>query len=51
MEGKVVLVIDLPPEFEGLLPELVRLNGVEALAVLHLIVSILQARGPEDDRQ
>lgn len=51
MEGKIVLVIDLPPEFEGLLPEFVRLNDVEVLAVLYLIVSILQARGPEGDRQ
>ena len=51
MEGKVVLVIDLPPEFEGLLPELVRLDDVEALAALHLILSILQARDLEDDQQ
>ena len=51
MEGKVVLVIDPPPEFEGLLPEFVQLDDVEALAVLHLIVSILQARGLEDDQQ
>ncbi|MCY4580317.1 MAG: hypothetical protein OXD31_14895 [Chloroflexi bacterium] len=51
MEGKVVLVIDVPPEFEGLLPEFVRLDDVEALAVLHLILSILQARGLEGDQQ
>lgn len=51
LEGKVVLVIDVPPEFEGLLPEFVRLDDVEALAVLHLILSILQARGLEGDQQ
>ena len=51
MEGKVVIVIDVPPEFEGLLPEFVRLDDAEALAVLHLILSILQARDLEDDRQ
>ncbi len=51
MEDKIVLVIDVPPEFEGLLPEFVRLDDVEALAVLHQIVSILQARGLEDDQQ
>lgn len=51
MEGKVVLVIDVPPEIEGLLPEYVRLDDAEDLAVLHLILSILQARGLEDDEQ
>ncbi len=51
MEDKIVLVIDVPPEFEGLLPDFVRLDDVEALTVLHLIVSILQARGLEDDQQ
>ena len=51
MEGKVVLVIDLPPEFEDLLPEFVRLDDIEALTVLHLIVSILQARGLGDEQQ
>ncbi|MDE2686317.1 MAG: hypothetical protein OXI16_02285 [Chloroflexota bacterium] len=51
MEGKVVVVIDVPPEFEGLLSEFVHLDDAEALAVLHLLLSILQARDPEDDRQ
>ncbi len=51
MEGKVVLIIDVPPEFEGLLPEFVRLDDAEALAVFHLLVSILQARDLEDDQQ
>lgn len=51
MEGKVVLVIDLPPEFEGLLTELARPDDAEVLAALHLILSILQARDIEDDQQ
>ena len=51
LEDKIVLVIDVSPEFEDLLPEFVRLDDAEALAVLHLIVSILQARGLEDDQQ
>lgn len=51
MEDKIILVIDVPPQFEGSLPEFVRLDDVEALAVLHLILSILQARDLEDDQQ
>ena len=45
MDGKVVLVIDVPPEFEGLLPEFVRLDDAEALMLLHLLVAILSSKG------
>ena len=50
MEGKVVLVIEVPRELDGLLPEFVRVTDAEAPPVLHLIAAILQAReieGPE----
>ena len=45
MQGKVVLVIDVPEELDGLLPEFVRLTHAEARSALHLIAAILQARG------
>ena len=48
MEGKVVLVIDVPWELDGLLPEFVRVTDAEARALLHLIAAILQARETED---
>ena len=51
MEGKVVLVIDVPRELDGLLPEFVRLTRAEARSVLHLIAAILQARETEDPEQ
>ena len=44
MEGKVVLIIDVPPEMDGIFPEFVSLTDVEAQAVLRLIAAILQAR-------
>ena len=51
MEGKVVLVIDVPRELDGLLPEFVRLTDAEGQAALHLIAAILQARETEDPEQ
>ena len=51
MEGKVVLVMDVPWELDGLLPEFVSLTDAEALPVLHLIAAILQARETEDPEQ
>ena len=49
MDGKVVLVIDVPPEFEGLLPEFVRLDDAEALMLLHLDYDLVPAwsQGPD----
>ena len=51
MEDKVVLVIDMPRELDGLLPEFVRLTDAEARPVLRLIAAILQARETEDPEQ
>ena len=51
MEGKVVLVIDVPRELDGLFPKFVRLRDAEAPAVLHLIAAIPQARETEGPEQ
>ncbi len=51
VEGKVVLVIDVPPEMDGIFAEFASLTDVEAQAVLRLIAAILQARETEDPWQ
>ena len=51
MEGKFVVVIDVPFEFDGVLTEFVRLDGPEGLLVLRLFATILEARRDEESGQ